>query len=79
MVKRQVAQVLMSYRDLEGRVRHALKNENVDVGEEWLEDFDKLNDPEGHRTPAAKKTAPQKKAAPVRKKAPQKRAARSRK
>ena len=43
MTRRQVLIPLASYRDLEGRVRHALQNEQVDVGDEWLEDFDKLN------------------------------------
>ena len=57
MVSRQVAQPLMSYRDPEGRVRHALKNENIDVGEDYLEDFDKANDPQGHRTPPKKRAA----------------------
>ena len=71
MVKRQVAQVLMSYRGSDGKWRHALKNEVVDVGEDYVDAFDAVNDPAGHRTPAAKKTAPQKKTA-ARKAAPKK-------
>ena len=43
MTNRQVKIPLVSYRDREGRVRHALQYENIDVGAEWLEDFDRLN------------------------------------
>ena len=53
----------MSYRDVDGNWRHALKNEVIDVDPEHVDDFDKVNDPQGHRTPkkkAAKKAAPRK-------------------
>ena len=43
MTNRQVKIPLVSYRDREGRVRHALQYENIDVGAEWLEDFGRLN------------------------------------
>ena len=45
MVRREVKHPLMSYRDPEGKVRHALQGEGVDVGAEWLEAFDKANGP----------------------------------
>jgi len=45
MVKRQVQQGLLSYRDADGTWRHALSGENVDVDPSDLERFDKLNGP----------------------------------
>ena len=59
-----MAQSLMSFKDPDGRIRHALKNENVDVHPDSVDDFDKVNDPDGHRTPRKKtvKKAPVKKA-----------------
>lgn len=67
MVKRQVAQGLMSYRDPDGVWRHALKNENIDVHADHVDEFDRVNDPEGHRTPqkkqAARKATPRERAA----------------
>jgi hypothetical protein len=43
MVRREVNQPLISYRDPEGRIRHALQGEGVDVDDEWLEGFDAAN------------------------------------
>ena len=43
MVRREVKHPLMSYRDPDGRIRHALQGEGVDVGEEWLEACDAAN------------------------------------
>jgi len=45
-----------------GVLRHALSGENVDVGDEWLDDFDAINWPEQQKTaPAPKKAAPKRK------------------
>jgi hypothetical protein len=46
MVKRQVLEPLVSYRDVDGGWRHALKGEGVDVHADYLDDFDKLNEPD---------------------------------
>ena len=54
MVRREIKQPLMSYRDPEGRIRHALQGEGVDVGDEWLEAFDEAN---GSPQPRPKKQA----------------------
>lgn len=43
MTKRQVLEPLVSYRDVHGVWRHALKNEVVDVHADYLEEFDALN------------------------------------
>jgi hypothetical protein len=43
MVRREVKHPLISYRDPEGRIRHALQGEGVDVGDAWLEAFDEDN------------------------------------
>ena len=45
-----------------GVLRHALSGENVDVGDEWLDDFDAINCPEQQKkAPAPKKAAPKRK------------------
>ena len=45
-----------------GVPRHALSGENVDVGDEWLDDFDAINCPEQQKkAPAPKKAAPKRK------------------
>jgi hypothetical protein len=62
MVKRQVQQPLMSYRDTDGQWRHALSGEDVDVHPEHAADFDKLNWPDSppprKRGPAAAEPSP---------------------
>jgi hypothetical protein len=61
VVRREVKRPLISYRDPDGRIRHALQGEGVDVGQEWLEAFDKAN---GTPQSRPKKQAPPKKRAP---------------
>jgi len=51
MVRREVKLPLISYRDPEGRIRHALQGEGVDVGDEWLEAFDEANGTPQSRPP----------------------------
>ena len=55
MTKREVKQVLASYRDADGVWRHALAGETVDVDPEDLGRFDELNEPD-----KPKKAAPRK-------------------
>ena len=43
MVKRQVLEPLVSYRDADGVWRHALQGEQVDVDPDYLDEFDRLN------------------------------------
>ena len=43
MTKRQVLEPLMSYRDVDGVWRHALKGEQVDVAADDVGRFDALN------------------------------------
>lgn len=54
MVKRHIVQPMMSYRDPDGRMRHALSGEDVDVHPDFLEDFDAVNDPDRVSTPKAR-------------------------
>ena len=63
-MKRHIVQPLMSYKDPDGRTRHALSGEDVDVHPDHFADFDKVNDPDGVSTPRAKTPppAPKKKA-----------------
>jgi hypothetical protein len=64
MTKREVLQVLMSYRSADGNWSHALKGTDVDVDAKDLARFDEANG-----TVPAKK-APAKKAAEARKPTP---------
>ena len=59
MVAREVRHGLVTYRDADGKTTHGLLGETVDVHEDDLERFDRLNGtPEGEQAkPAAKKTA----------------------
>lgn len=43
MVRRQIQQPMMSFRDVDGVWRHALKGESVDVAADDLQRFDPLN------------------------------------
>jgi hypothetical protein len=56
MAEREVKQPLVSYRDLDGQVRHALLGEKVDVHPDHTKEFDDLNGgpPEPKRKPARK-------------------------
>jgi hypothetical protein len=55
MVKRHVVQPLMSYRDPDGQLRHALSGTDIDVHPDDLEAFDKVNDPDKVSTPTKAK------------------------
>ena len=63
MTKREVKQVLASYRDVDGVWRHALAGASVDVDPKDLDRFDKVNGapPQREGKPAAKKAAPRRK------------------
>jgi hypothetical protein len=63
MTKRQVQIPLMSYRDPDGAWRHALSGEDVDVDDDDIERFDKLNlgdryHPPRKRGPATQEPSP---------------------
>jgi hypothetical protein len=62
MVRREVKQTLISYRDPDGGIRHALQGEGVDVGDEWVEAFDEANGSPQSRP--KKQTQPKKQARP---------------
>ncbi len=60
MTKREVKQVLASYRRADGSMGYALAGETVDVDPKDLNRFDKANGA-GEGKPAAKKAAPRRK------------------
>ena len=63
MVKRQVQQGLLSYRDSDGVWRHALKGEVIDVAADDTQRFDPLNFGPDYAPPKVKGPAKQEPAA----------------
>ena len=57
MTEREVKQPLVSYRDKDGAIRHALQGQVVDVHPDHIKEFDALNGGPPPKTKAAPKPA----------------------